>query len=89
MVESGETNLGRWTFEQVDLERDHRRAFDGDAPDKRTLALGMLTDSNSTDSYAEALYADFRAWTRQAQAEGLIEDYCGCYDDAPLKEDSP
>ena len=89
VVESGETNLGRWTFEQVDLERDHRRAFDGDAPDKRTLALGMLTDSNSTDSYAEALYADFRAWTRQAHTEGLIEDYCGCYDDAPLKEDSP
>jgi hypothetical protein len=93
VVESGETNLGRWTFEQVDLVRDHKRAFDGDAPPKRTLALGMLTDANSTDSYAEAFYADFRAWTREAQESGLIEDYCGCYAQTGAeslpKEDTP
>lgn len=82
VLESGAEGVGRWQFEQVDLERDHRRAFSGAEAPKRTLALGLLTDANSTDSYAEADYADFRAWTRQAQQQGLIEDYCGCFDDA-------
>lgn len=80
VVESGARNLGRWTFEQVDLAVDHQR-FYGKAPPERTVGLAVLTDANSTRSYAEAFYAGLRAWTRQAREQGLIENYCGCYED--------
>jgi hypothetical protein len=81
VMESGEQNLGKWVFEQVDLVADHRR-FYGKAPPERTQGLAILTDANSTRSYAEAFYAGLRAWTRQARDQGLIENYCGCYEEA-------
>lgn len=80
VMESGAANLGRWTFEQVDLVADHRRFYEKNPPE-RTLGLAILTDANSTHSYAEAFYAGLRVWTRQAQQQGLISDYCSCYAD--------
>jgi ABC-type transporter MlaC component len=77
VVESGEANLGKWTFEMVDLFEDHRQRLGG-KPAERTIGLGILTDANSTGSYAEAFYADLRAWTRAALAEGRVENYCDC-----------
>jgi hypothetical protein len=41
----------------------------------------LLTDANSTDSEAEAYYADLRVWTRKAYDEGRVQDYCDCYRD--------
>ena len=76
VVESGAANLGKWTFEVVDLEQHHREKLGG-RPAKRTIGLGMLTDANSTRSYAEAYYADLRVWTRQAFDHGRVVDYCG------------
>lgn len=76
VLESGEQRLGQWTFEQVDLERDHRLKLGG-APAERTIGLGLLTDSNSTNSYAEAFYADMRVWRREALDSRQITDYCG------------
>lgn len=78
VVESGAARLGQWTFESVDLERDFERTYGG-RPKERTQGLGLLTDANSTGSYAEAYYADLRAWTRTAYEEGRVQDYCGCY----------
>lgn len=78
VVESGARNLGKWTFEQVDLVADHQRFYEKKPPD-RTMGLGILTDANSTHSYAEAFYAGLRVWTREAQERGLIENYCSCY----------
>ena len=72
-------NLGKWVFEEVNLYTAHQYAFDNDKPPDRTLAIGLLTDANSTHSYAEAFYADFRAWSVEAQEQGLIENYCGCF----------
>lgn len=80
VVESGAQHLGKWTFAQVDLFADHQRLY-GKAPPDRTVGMGILTDANSTRSYAEAYYADLRVWTRQAQEQGLIEDYCGCFEE--------
>ena len=37
----------------------------------------MLTDANSTRSYAEAYYADMRAWPREALEGGRITAHCG------------
>jgi hypothetical protein len=76
VLESGEANLGKWTFETVDLEKHHRDKLGG-RPADRTLALGLLTDANSTSSYAEAYYADLRVWKRKALQSGRITNYCG------------
>lgn len=76
VVESGATNLGKWTFEVVDLEKHHREKLGG-RPASRTIGLGLLTDANSTRSYAEAYYADLRVWTRQALDGGRVVNYCG------------
>ena len=95
VMEGGEENLGKWTFEQADLVADHRR-FYGKAPRERTMGLGILTDANSTHSYAEAFYADLRVWSREAQEKGMIQDYCSCYNEgaeaqtaAPSNHDLP
>jgi hypothetical protein len=82
VMESGERNLGRWVFEQVDLEAHHELKLGGQVPD-RTIGLGILTDANSTHTRAEADYADLRVWTRAAQRAGQIEDYCECRNQAP------
>ena len=76
VAESGEENLGRWTFEVVDLERDYERTYGG-RPKNRTQGLGLLTDANNTGTRAEACYADLRAWTREAWEQGRVVDHCG------------
>ncbi len=76
VVESGTTNLDKWTFEVVDLEKHHREKLGG-RPAKRTIGLALLTDANSTRSYAEAYYADLRVWTREAFDGGRVVSYCG------------
>ena len=76
VVESGVANLDKWTFEVVDLEKHHQEKLGG-RPAKRTVGLGLLTDANSTRSYAEAYYADMRVWTRQAFDGGRVVNYCG------------
>lgn len=83
VVESGEKNLGKWTFEQVDLYANHQLKLGG-KPADRTVALLILTDANSTKSYAEANYADLRVWTRDALEKGLIENYCECLETATM-----
>ena len=80
VVESGDKNVGQWTFEQVDLLADYRRVYSG-KPQDRTRGLGILTDANSTNSYAEAYYADFRVWTREDLDSGDINNHCKCLQD--------
>ncbi|MBT3343964.1 MAG: DUF3047 domain-containing protein [Gemmatimonadetes bacterium] len=76
VLESGEARAGEWVFEMTDVEANYQRVF-GSRPKDRTLGIGLLTDANSTDSYAEAYYADIRVWSREARDEGRIADYCG------------
>ena len=76
VVESGEANLGKWTFETVDLVQHHRAKLGGQPAD-RTIGLGLLTDANSTRAYAEANYADLRVWTREAFDGGRVINHCG------------
>ena len=75
VMESGDANRGKWTFEQVDLERDHKLKLGG-PPADRTIGLGLLTDANSTRSYAEAYYANLRVWKRDALTKRQIVDDC-------------
>ena len=74
--ESGEKNVGHWQFEIVDLEHDHNLKLGG-PPANRTIGLGILSDANSTDSYAEGFYGDFRAWKRPIGDVQTISDHCG------------
>jgi len=76
VLESGEKHKGEWVFEMTDVVKDYKRVF-GSSPKDRTLGIGLLTDANSTDSYAEAYYADIRVWPREAREDGQITDYCG------------
>ena len=76
VAESGGENLGRWTFEAADLERDYGRTYGG-APKDRTVGLGLLTDANNTGTRAEACYGELRAWTREAWEQGRVVDHCG------------
>ena len=39
----------------------------------------MITDSTSTESQAEAYYADLRVWTGKALEARRVQDYCDCY----------
>ena len=82
VVETGADNLGRWVFEQVDLLADYDRVYGGE-PKSRTRGLGILTDANSTHSYAEAHYADLRVWTREALERGEVRNHCECLPDPP------
>lgn len=76
--QSGDGSLGRWEFEQVDLMADYNSTFGGE-PKTRTLGIGLLTDSNNTHTYAEAYYADIRAWRREAlEEETAIPNHCAC-----------
>ncbi|NKB68822.1 MAG: DUF3047 domain-containing protein [Candidatus Latescibacteria bacterium] len=77
VVESGADNLGKWTFEMVDLE-DHHEMKLGGSPKDRTIGLALLTDANNTDSYAEAFYTDLRVWPRAALERGQITNHCTC-----------
>ena len=69
-------------FEQVDLLADYDRVYGG-KPKSRTRGLGILTDANSTHSYAEAHYADLRVWTREAHERGEVRNHCECLPDPP------
>ncbi len=73
VLESGPEKLGQWIFEEIDLARDHKLTFKRDLPNK-IFAIAVLTDANQTRSYAEAAYADFRAWPKAAL--GHIPNYC-------------
>jgi hypothetical protein len=83
VLESGAENVGSWQFEQVDLAEHHRLKLDGKI-NNRTVGLAVLTDANSTASYAQAGYADLRVWTREALNTGSIHNYCECLEPPPL-----
>lgn len=57
VVESGEEKMGRWVTFERNLIEDYRRMF-GDDPPKHPLAILILSDGDSTDSYVRADYDD-------------------------------
>lgn len=58
VVESGAQQLGRWRDYRRNVAADFRRAF-GEAPG-RLIAVGVMTDSDNTQSVAEAWYGEIR-----------------------------
>ena len=57
VVESGEQETGKWVTFERNLVEDYRKRF-GDDPPKHPLAILILSDGNSTNSYVKADYDD-------------------------------
>lgn len=66
VAKSGEQGMGIWHTEVFDAVAAFRETF-GKNPPKNPIGLAILTDANSTKSYSEADYDDFKL-LRQAEA---------------------
>lgn len=66
VIQTGKQGIGKWHTEIVNAFEDYRQLF-GKEPPCQAQAIGVLTDANSTQSYAEADYDDFKVF-RHAQA---------------------
>ena len=56
VLRSGTDDLGKWIWEEVNAYQDYRRLFGGDP--RPVDYLGLLTDSNNTETVVEADYDD-------------------------------
>ncbi len=59
VVESGEDETGKWIRFERNLLDDYKRLFGDEAP-KNPLAILILSDANSTGSFAKADYDDIK-----------------------------
>ncbi|PAU95671.1 hypothetical protein CK503_01000 [Aliifodinibius salipaludis] len=57
VVNSGEQDKGKWVTFERNLVEDYRRMF-GDDPPKNPIAILILSDGDSTNSYVKADYDD-------------------------------
>jgi Protein of unknown function (DUF3047) len=58
ILESGPAHLGQWRSYERDVRADYRRAF-GEDPGA-LIGLAVMTDSDNTQSRAEAWYGEIR-----------------------------
>jgi hypothetical protein len=56
VADSGSANTGKWREETRNVYEDYRRAFGEEPPRVRTV--GIMTDSDNTETDAEAYYGD-------------------------------
>ena len=56
VLRSGTDDLGKWVWEEVNAYQDYRRLFGGDP--RPVDYLGLLTDSNNTETVVAADYDD-------------------------------
>lgn len=59
VVESGPANKGEWVTFHRNIVKDYKRLF-GDKPPKTPLAILILSDGDSTNSYVKADYDDIK-----------------------------
>ena len=59
VVESGTESIGKWVSESRNVLDDYRRAYPGEEPG-RIVRIYVSTDSDNTNSKAEASYANFQ-----------------------------
>ncbi len=57
VVESGDDKTGKWISFERNIVEDYKRLF-GDKPPKNPIAILILSDGDSTDSFAKADYDD-------------------------------
>ncbi|RMD86399.1 MAG: DUF3047 domain-containing protein [Calditrichaeota bacterium] len=71
VAESGDKHVGEWRTYVFNIYEAYKKTFGGDPPDK-VLAIGILSDANSTHSQAYADYDDIIA-LRNAQADSGVK----------------
>lgn len=64
VLRSGVEGTGRWVTEQVDVRRDYLELF-GESEVEEVVAIGVMSDSDNTNSWAKADYDDFCVSTIQ------------------------
>jgi len=62
VVASGKNNIGKWITFKRNVLADYEKHF-GAKPDFNPIVIGILTDSNTTNSEAEADYDNIRAFS--------------------------
>lgn len=66
VVESGDERTGKWITFKRNIVEDYRRLF-GDDPPKNPIAILILSDGDSTHSWAEADYDDIKLLPEQTK----------------------
>lgn len=70
VARSGTGGLKKWHKETFNVLEAYRKIF-GQDPPQDALAIGVLTDANSTHSYAEADYDDFMLLKKASAGSGV------------------
>ena len=70
VARSGQQGMGIWHTEVFNAAAAYRATF-GKNPPKNAMGLAILTDANSTKSYAEADYDDFKLLRQAAAGSGV------------------
>lgn len=65
VLESGNEKIGQWITEERNVYEDYRKAF-GRYPSSVVGAIAIMTDSDNTQSSAEACYADIKVGYERA-----------------------
>ena len=68
VVESGPTGLGQWRSVTRNIPEDYRRGFGKEAPD--VVAIGIMTDTDTTQSEAIAFFDDIMITRQPPTAAG-------------------
>ncbi len=69
VVESGKKEGGGWVYEERDVYQDYILAF-GHKPKKPIGAIAFMTDADSTNSTAEAVYDDIKLGYKRVDKGG-------------------
>ena len=57
VLESGESRLGEWIWDEVDAYEDYKRLYGGEPRPIKYIAV--ITDSDNTGTFVQADYDDF------------------------------
>jgi ABC-type transporter MlaC component len=71
VAKSGSSGIGVWYKEVFNAVEAYRQTFGGDPPEN-AIGIAILTDANSTKSYAEADYDDFKLLREASVDSGIM-----------------
>jgi len=72
VAESGAEHLGTWRWIKRNIEEDYRRCFGDDPP--RVVAIGLMTDTDNTQTEAIAYVDDLMVSHREPLAPGVSQE---------------
>jgi hypothetical protein len=73
VLRSGQKDLGKWVWEEINAYDDYVHLFGGNP--RPVDLLGLLTDSNNTDSFVKADYDDITFIIPRPDNVKMIPDF--------------